>query len=222
MMRRSDGEKERVQSFVVPRHTPHLHGRNQAKETRVPLTTHVLAGWCLGNLLRLTPRQRVLCVVAAVGPDIDGLGWVVSWDVYWDYHHLLAHNFSFALVAAAVLAAWSYPQGRLGLRTPLLFLLYLGLVHLHLLMDYFGAGWPLWYEWPFTRRQFVSVHCWGLLSWENLGITVGLAAWTVWIAVRRGRTPFEAVMPAWDRECLKWLERRAGWMMKTSAMASNT
>ncbi len=36
--------------------------------------THVMSGWCAGSLFPLTAGQRLLCMIAATLPDLDGLG----------------------------------------------------------------------------------------------------------------------------------------------------
>src|SRR4051812_18968004 len=94
--------------------------------------THIMAGWCIGNLFPLTPRERVACMAAAALPDLDGLTIVAGESAYQTYHHLLGHNLLFALVIATTLSAFS--RGR---RIAGVFLLYLALAHSHLLMDYF-------------------------------------------------------------------------------------
>jgi hypothetical protein len=141
-------------------------------------------------------------MVAATAADIDGIGFLISSDAYSDFHHVVAHNGLFAVVVAGVLAACSYPRGQRRCRSPLLFLVYLGLVHLHLVMDYCGSGreWALVYLWPFSRREFVSAYGWDFFSWQNMTAAAGSLAWTVWIAVRWGRTPLEVVMPSLDRK----------------------
>src|SRR5204863_8687311 len=108
--------------------------------------THLMSGWCVGNLLSLGPRERLFCIIAATASDIDGVGRVLGEKLYWDYHHVVGHNVAFAVVLAATLAAFSKR------RVPT-FAACLALVHLHLLMDYFGSGpgWGIPYFWPFDK-----------------------------------------------------------------------
>ena len=35
--------------------------------------THILSGWCVGNLAPLSPRERLICMTAASIADLDGL-----------------------------------------------------------------------------------------------------------------------------------------------------
>ena len=112
------------------------------------IQTHILSGWCVGNLLPLTSRERLFCMIAAGAADIDGLGIVVSQELYWDYHHKLGHCAAFGLLLAGALAAFST-------RRALAFGTYLLLFHLHLVLDYYGSGpgWPIYYLWPVSDRE---------------------------------------------------------------------
>ena len=38
------------------------------------IPTHILSGWCIGNVLPLNGRERLFCMVAASVADFDGLG----------------------------------------------------------------------------------------------------------------------------------------------------
>ena len=102
------------------------------------IQTHILSGWCVANLLPLTARERLFCMIAASAADLDGLGILVSQDLYWDYHHKLGHGIAFGLLISLTLASFST-------RRVLAFCAYLALFHLHLVLDYFGSGpgWPI-------------------------------------------------------------------------------
>ena len=107
------------------------------------IQTHILSGWCAAAMLPLTPRQRLLAMIAAAAPDLDGLGILFGQEFYWDYHHKLGHNIFFGVLLTLILAVIARPW-------LLVFPLYLGLFHLHLLMDYYGSGtgWRIYYLWP--------------------------------------------------------------------------
>jgi inner membrane protein len=167
------------------------------------IQTHVLSGWCLGNLLPLTARERVFCMVAAAAHDLDGLGIVVSQELYWDYHHKLGHCAAFGVVMSGVLAAFS--AHRL-----LAFLTYLALFHLHLVLDYLGSGpgWPIYYFWPFAEAEWLNPRAWPFFSWQNVGTAFAMVGWTVSIAVKKRRTPLELLMPSLDRKAVAWMKER--------------
>ena len=168
------------------------------------VVTHVLSGWCAGNLFRLSARERVCCMAAASLADLDGLGILVSQNAYWNYHHKLTHNLPFGLLVTIALVLISK-------RRVLASVLYLALFHLHLLMDYFGSGrgWPIYYLWPFSNWAIDNTHAsWEFYSWQNISIGLALIIWTFWIAIRMGRTPIELPMPNLDRQIVAWLRQR--------------
>lgn len=167
------------------------------------IQTHVLSGWCIGNLLPLTARERMLCMVAASAHDLDGLGILVSQELYWDYHHKLGHCALFGVVLSALLAAFSSRRA-LALAT------YLALFHLHLILDYLGSGpgWPLFYGWPFADAQWLNPRAWPFFSWQNIGAAFAMVGWTIWIAIRQERTPLERLMPSLDTQAVAWLRAR--------------
>ena len=44
------------------------------------IPTHILSGWCTGNLFDFKPRERLFCMIAATAADLDGLGMIYSMD----------------------------------------------------------------------------------------------------------------------------------------------
>jgi hypothetical protein len=165
-----------------------------------------LSGWCIANLLPLTPRQRLGAMIAASAADVDGLGILFGQEAYWRYHHTLGHNLLFGIIVSLMLAMLT--RGRLAV-----FAFFLALFHLHLLMDFFGSGpgWPIAYLWPFSRYAWDNRHwSWAFYSWQNISIAAGLVAWTIMIAIRKCRTPLEVLMPKLDRQLVQILRRRRG------------
>lgn len=167
------------------------------------IPTHILSGWCVGNLVpEFTARERMFCVIAAAVADFDGVGRVISEELYWDYHHRLGHNVFFATLLAAVMAAAS-TRGRRAIA----FLIYLLLGHLHIVLDYFGSGpgWPLHYFWPASDVGIVNPRAWPFFSWQNLSAAFALIVWALVSAYRQGRTPVELITPRLDREFVERL-----------------
>ena len=120
-------------------------------------------------------------------------------------------------LTAAVLFGASAPFAKLLLASAspqlLAGLLYLGLGHLHLLMDYYGSGpnWPICYWWPFARSLedcWMNPHAWELSSWQNISAAGALLAWTVAIACFQRRTPLELLMPSLDQKLVNWRQLR--------------
>jgi hypothetical protein len=142
-------------------------------------------------------------MIAATASDVDGVGRILGEEAYWDYHHVVGHNLAFAVGIAAILAAFST-------RRLLTLAVCFALVHLHLLMDYFGSGpgWGIPYLWPFDRHVYTSPHAWAFYSWQNLSTAGLMLAWTLLIVDRNGRTPLEAIMPSLDRQLVDGWNRR--------------
>ena len=164
--------------------------------------THVLAGWCLGNLFPFTRRERFFCMLAASLPDLDGLGILFGQESYWDFHHILGHNLAAGLVLSLALCAFST-------RRIAAFAVYLGLFHLHLLMDSFGSGqgWGIPYLWPFWRQSFENPFGWAFYSWQNIVAAFGLVGWSVAIMLTKSRSPLELPMPSLDRQLVAWFQK---------------
>lgn len=159
------------------------------------IQTHILSGWCVANCLPFSPRQRLLAMLAATLPDLDGLGIVFGQKAYWDYHHILGHNLSFAILLSIVLTLFARSRRLLCLGT------FFTLVHLHLVMDYFGSGpnWPIVYFWPVDRTLWLNPNPWEFTSWQNTTAFLVLFAWTILIGWKSRRTPLELLMPSLDR-----------------------
>jgi hypothetical protein len=86
-----------LRGYVV-RSGVQLRGDSVTTSTfRVHLQTHLMSGWCVGNLLPLGARERLFCMIAAAASDLDGIGRVFGEEAYWRYHHVVGHNLAFAI-----------------------------------------------------------------------------------------------------------------------------
>ena len=153
-------------------------------------------------------------MVAAAIQDIDGLGILFSEELYWELHHKLGHCSLFGMVVSSLLTTVSVNRLKV-------FPIYLGLFHLHLVMDYYGSGpgWGLFYLWPFHDWEWRNEHAWPFFSWQNLSTAGMLLVWMMWIVVVNARTPLETLMPALDRRFVAWVKgfRRADRAEKETA-----
>lgn len=157
------------------------------------IPTHLLSGWCAANGFTLTPRERLLCMVAGTVADLDGLGFFFGEEVYWRYHHVVGHSLLAGVAFSGIAMLISTHKAKA-------FAIYLAIFHLHLLMDFFGSG-PLWkihYWWPFDGRGYLTEHAWELGSWRNYLSAAVLLAWTMGIARWKRRTPLELLAPRLD------------------------
>ena len=134
-------------------------------------------------------------MLAASLQDLDGVGLLISQDLYWDYHHLLGHNLFYGLLLCALLVYFS--QHRLKA-----FLLYMALFHLHLILDYYGSGpgWGIVYAWPVSSWSIENPHAWPFYAWQNVATGYFCVGWTCWIMLVQKRTFLELPMPSLDRQ----------------------
>lgn len=162
------------------------------------IPTHILSGWCVANLFpQFSAKERLMAVLAASLPDLDGLGLIWSEDAYHAVHHIWGHNLLAAVLVSGLLS--------LAARRRLMcFIVCLFLFHLHLLMDFYGSGqgWGIAYGWPFSDRYYETEHAWSLGGWQNYVTLAVLVVWSWWLLRRKRRTPFEYFAPAIDRAFL--------------------
>ena len=178
--------------------------------------THFLASWVLANTAPLNRRDRMLVTVAGVIPDIDGFGYpienwlTINWEkpLLWHqtYHHLLCHNFVFAVIVGAGVLWFSGGKWLTLILAELSF-------HLHLLCDVIGSRgvdgyqWPIWYWVPFSMREWTWTGQWELSSWPNRVIGVTLFLITLVLAWRRGFSPVEMFSQKWDAVFVQTLRK---------------
>ncbi|MDB6056734.1 MAG: metal-dependent hydrolase [Verrucomicrobiales bacterium] len=164
--------------------------------------THLLASWVVAVHTTDNPRDTRLVALAGIAPDLDGVGLLVDLtnqalgrpetDYYHLYHHWYGHGLLAALIASVLLAAFAKQRLRV-------FALSFAMFHLHLLCDLAGSRgpglkdlWPIYYFGPFRYRpMWVWPHQWPLESWPNQLITLVLFAWSISIALNRGRSIME-------------------------------
>lgn len=157
--------------------------------------THMLSGWCIGNHLGLSAKERFLCIFAAGIHDLDGLGYFIKEEYYYMHHHVYGHNIFIGFIIAG-LFAWMSDNKKKS------FWCYLGFFHLHLLMDFFGSGpgWGLAFFWPFYGKIIQNPLVWEFMSWQNMGTAAIFYLWTFYILYSKKRTFLEFPMPSLDKK----------------------
>jgi inner membrane protein len=142
-------------------------------------------------------------MLAASVADTDGFGFFFGDEIYWRFHHVVGHNLLFGVVVAIVMTIFSTHRAKASV-------LYFALFHLHLFMDYWGSGpgWTIPWLWPSAMWTWKNPQAWPLTSWQNVTAFVLLFAWTLWIAIRCGRTPIEQLAPRLDRAFVDALRKR--------------
>lgn len=183
--------------------------------------THLLTGWCLAETAPgLSRREKTLVTLAAVAPDLDGLGLFAELAtehtarplLWWtDYHHILGHNLLFAGVATAV--AFLLARTSRLLTAALVFLS----LHLHILGDLAGSRgpddyqWPIPYLYPFSDTpQLTWSGQWYLNAWPNITFTAALISITLYLAWRRGHSIVGLLSPRGDAALVEMLRIRFG------------
>ena len=175
--------------------------------------THFLTGWVLANCARFERRDRAIVTIAAVIPDVDGLGIIPeiltrhsSHPLFWfsEYHHAL-HSLPFAFVVtvlAFMLASIRWKTAALALVS----------FHIHLLEDLAGSRGPDGYQWPIpylkplsSQVQLVWHGQWSLNGWQNYLITIALLVVTLWLARSKGLSPVEMFSVKADKQVVKSL-----------------
>jgi len=181
---------------------------------------HFFIGWCIANVSpSLSDRDRTIITIAAVIPDVDGLGLLVeiptrntSHPLLWwtEYHHVLGHNIGFALFVAAIACALATKR----LQTTALAVLSF---HSHILGDIIGARGPDGYQWPipyflpFSSTPELSWQGqWALNAWQNFVITGVALAITFLLAWRRGYSPIGIFSKRADVKFVATLRARFG------------
>lgn len=154
------------------------------------IPTHILSGWCVANILEVTPGQRLRCMIAASIADFDGLGMLFGREYYLRYHHVVGHGFFVGGLIAIALER----TDRAGLKVGATYFL---LFCLHLLLDSFGSGigWGQALFWPLSEVHFKNPYAWEFQGWQNMAALFVVAMGTWMIALRCRRTPLEKLWP---------------------------
>ncbi len=199
--------------------TPAAHVWIRAFEKAMHPATHLLAGWTLANVSDLSNRDRAIVTLAAVVPDLDGLGLIAEFATrdaaepllwYSNYHHVAGHNLGIALLCSLFAVALA---NRRWVTAGLTFLSF----HVHLLGDLVGSRaadgyqWPIPYLEPFSDAwQLAWSGQWLLSSWQNNVVTFLLMTAALYLAWRRGFSPLGMVWPSADRVFVDTLRTRFG------------
>ncbi len=164
---------------------------------------HAQIGWLLAQPFARR-RDRVWLTALSLAPDLDGLGLIVSDDLYVAWHHRLTHG----LIAACALPLLAW----VGTRSWRVAAMTLVAFHVHLLADLAGSGpgWPIFYLWPWSEVGYLPTWQWDLASWPNAVIGLAITFASLSAAWWAGRTPVEVLSVRADRRVVEALRRRIG------------
>lgn len=138
-------------------------------------------------------------MMAAVLPDIDGVGIIAGMEYYSRFHQKLGHNLPFVMTVALLVALMSSSRWKV-------FWLCLLAGHLHLLMDLLGSGlgWGFNYLNPIGYYRLTALGWWELASWQNALADAFLLSMTLLIMIRKRRFLFEYPFPRLDQRIVTW------------------
>jgi hypothetical protein len=164
---------------------------------------HGQIGWLIGAHLERR-RDRALVTAAALLPDLDGAGILVSEYWYAELHHRLGHG---AIAAVAIPAACG-----LVARSPKVAALAFVAFTSHVVADLMGSGpgWPIWPYWPWSHAEWLPDWQWDLASWQNTVIGFGVILTCLSCARFYGRTPVELFHLKSDAKVVETIRRRIG------------
>lgn len=141
---------------------------------------HGQLGWHLAEKAGLNKRDRTLCALAAMAPDIDGLTFLFGMSNYWNLHHTFGHSIF-------VIPFYTIGLGLLfGARKvrAAAFCLLGALAHVG--VDIFGSMpvyvlWPVYPEWALIDRAnpFVIFPVEFLTPFLMIG-------WSLWVFRKKG------------------------------------
>jgi len=149
--------------------------------TAAHFLTHVGLSWIVAHAARLSPRDRLLVVLAGTLPDLDGIGILWSEQAYVAAHRAAGHGVLFGgLIVVVALVRGETPRLTAALAAVSF--------HLHLLLDLVGTGGlPIRYLWPLSDRGWSYDGHWVLASWPNAAVMAATTLGVLVIAWRRRR-----------------------------------
>ncbi|MDO9026567.1 MAG: metal-dependent hydrolase [bacterium] len=180
------------------------------------IATHLFASWLVADAVSKNNRERLSLTVSGLIPDMDVLPAAVTAitggpqkmaETYQQYHHVLAHNFTVALVIGCVALILNKGNCRVAFWAFIIF-------HLHLLADILGSAgpngsiWSIKYLYPFSHNEILFQWQWVLNSWQNITITIVLIAGIIYTAKIKGYSLISLLSKRADRIFVETLRNR--------------
>lgn len=162
---------------------------------------HGQLGWHLGEAAGLEKRDRTLCALAAMAPDLDGLTFLTGMSNYWNLHHTFGHSLfilPFYTIGIGLLF------GVRKMRTAGFCLL--GALA-HVTVDIFGsmpvfALWPVYPDWALINyaNPFIIFPVEFLTPFLMIG-------WSLWVYRARGISILEIFGSRIEGQLYVWLKK---------------
>ncbi|MBN1901961.1 metal-dependent hydrolase, partial [Candidatus Sumerlaeota bacterium] len=158
---------------------------------------HLMAGWLIANAATENAPERRAITLMAIAPDLDGVFMFVS-ESGRELHRTFGHNVFFALVIPLI-TIFFLSRNR---RMKILPLLYISMAS-HFILDLFVTGWwiltPFWpvSDWGILMTDWISEDV--MKYYIQIGLFIIFIIPTVYIIIKKKRTPFEILGTAADR-----------------------
>ncbi len=161
---------------------------------------HGQLGWHLAELAQLEKKDRILCTIAGIVPDLDGLTILLGPSSYWGLHHTFGHSlFSLPVIAVGI--------GIFGQNKLLTMLFCFLAAFAHVVIDIFGSKpvhvlWPIYPDWA----PIDSANPFVIFPVEFITPFV-MIAWSIAVYKRRGISILEIFGSQIERRLYGWLEK---------------
>jgi len=178
--------------------------------------THLFASWLVADMVSKNNRERLSLTVSGLVPDMDVLPAAVTAitggtqkmaETYQQYHHVLAHNFTMALIVVCVALIINKGKYRVAFWAFIIF-------HIHLLADILGSAgpnrsiWAIKYLFPVSQKEVLFQGQWALNSWQNIIITIVLMAGIIYTAKIKGYSLVSLLSKRVDRIFVETIKNR--------------
>ncbi len=164
------------------------------------LPGHGQVGWHLAELARLEKKDRILCAIAGMAPDLDGLTILLGPSSYWGLHYTFGHSlFSLPIIALGI---GIFGQHKIF---SVLFC-FLGALA-HVAVDVFGSKpvhvlWPIYTDWALidAANPFVIFPVEFITPFVIIG-------WSIQVYKKRGISILEIFGAQIERGVCAWLKK---------------
>jgi hypothetical protein len=156
--------------------------------------SHLLIAWIIAHIFFLDYRERRLCLIAGVIPDIDGVFILFSQDLFIKLHHTLGHWLIFGIPLAFLFSVFSKKKLKSFGAYSLAF-------SFHLIADIMGSDWSVY---PFGPFSEIGYSAYPTLSVESIFYVINPTVFIIvlvislFILFKYRRTPIEFISKRWD------------------------
>ena len=161
---------------------------------------HAQVGWHLAEAAGLGKKDRILCAVAGMSPDLDGFAFLLGLSNYWEFHHTFGH--SLLIIPFMAVALGLFARKKL---ITMIFCCFGALAHVA--VDIFGSMpvyvlWPLYPDWtPFDNPNPFIVFPVEFIT------PFLMIACSMWVYRKRGISILEIFGSRMEKALYGWFKR---------------